>query len=94
MNYTLATTGPSDETTGPTEPGFINGGMMQREDFHVAPVVVIDVEDIDATLAQIGELGGTTLMGREPVGTMGWAAYFRDPDGNVVGLWQSPASEG
>jgi predicted enzyme related to lactoylglutathione lyase len=23
------------------------------------------------------------------VGPMGWNAYFRDTEGNVVGLWQS-----
>ena len=89
MNYTLATTGPSGEA-GPTEPGFINGGMMQRDpSVAAAPVVVIDVEDIDATLTKIGELGGSTLVGRTEVGGMGWSAYFKDSDGNVVGLRES-----
>jgi predicted enzyme related to lactoylglutathione lyase len=23
-----------------------------------------------------------------PVGDMGWAAYFTDTEGNVIGLWQ------
>src|SRR4051794_29554373 len=31
MGYTLVSSGPSDDT-GPTEPGFINGGMMSRDD--------------------------------------------------------------
>jgi hypothetical protein len=26
---------------------------------------------------------------RQPVGEMGWSAYFADPEGNTVGLWQS-----
>jgi hypothetical protein len=25
---------------------------------------------------------------------MGWAAYFKDTEGNVVGLWQSAVPEG
>jgi hypothetical protein len=25
---------------------------------------------------------------------MGWAAYFRDTEGNVVGLWQNAPREG
>jgi hypothetical protein len=25
---------------------------------------------------------------------MGWAAYFRDTEGNIVGLWQNAAPEG
>ena len=30
MSYTLVTTGPSGDT-GPTETGYINGGMIDRE---------------------------------------------------------------
>jgi predicted enzyme related to lactoylglutathione lyase len=94
MNYTLVTTGPSDPTTGPTEPGFINGGMQQRDPATVGtPVLVIDVEDIDASLARIEELGGSTLVARTEVGGMGWSAYFRDGEGNVLGLWQSVAAD-
>ncbi len=88
MSYTLATTGPSGDT-GPTEPGFINGGMLRRESPNEGPIMVIDVDDIDASLARIEELGGQTLLGRQAVGEMGWAAYFKDVEGNSMGLWQS-----
>ena len=91
MGYTLVTTGPSSEETGPTEPGYINGGMLQRQEPITSPVLVIDVADIDATLTQIGELGGSTVRGREPVGDMGFAAYFTDSEGNLVGLWETAA---
>ncbi|HET8961738.1 VOC family protein [Nocardioides sp.] len=86
--YTLVSTGPSGEQ-GPEEPGFVNGGMMRRENPGDGPIVVIDVEDIDAALARIEELGGQTLLGRQPVGEMGWAAYFKDVEGNSMGLWQT-----
>lgn len=86
--YTLVSTGPSGEQ-GPEEPGFVNGGMMRRENPGDGPIVVIDVEDIDAALAKIEELGGQTLLGRQPVGEMGWAAYFKDVEGNSMGLWQT-----
>ena len=90
MDYTLVTTGPSGEA-GPTEPGYIGGGMMNRElSPSAGPVVVVDVEDIDTALATIERLGGTTLVGRTEVGGMGWSAYFRDREGNVLGLWESP----
>lgn len=90
MDYTMVTTGPGTET-GPSEPGYINGGMAQRSDMLPAPNVVIDVPDIDAALARIGELGGTTLVPRSPVGDMGHSASFRDSEGNIVGLWETPA---
>ncbi len=87
-SYTLVTTGPSGET-GPEEAGFINGGMMRREGPGDGPIIVIDVEDIHAALAKIEELGGQTLLGRQAVGEMGWAAYFKDVEGNSMGLWQT-----
>lgn len=91
MSYTLVSTGPNGEQ-GPTEPGFINGGLLSRTDSPAAgPVVVVDVDDIDKALARIGELGGAVLVPRQPVGDMGSSAYVRDPEGNVVGLWETAA---
>lgn len=88
MSYTLVTTGPTGDD-GSTEPGYINGGMLRREGPNEGPIVVIDVEDIDATLARIEAAGGQTLLGRQQVGDMGWAAYFKDVEGNSMGLWQN-----
>jgi uncharacterized protein len=88
MGYVLATTGPSDQGP-PSEPGFINGGMLQRELPVGGPVVTIDVEDVDASLEQIETLGGTTVSAKQAVGEMGFAAYFKDPEGNLMGLWQN-----
>ncbi|MDV7241233.1 MULTISPECIES: VOC family protein [Rhodococcus] len=88
MDYSMVTTGPVGESGMPTEPGFINGGMMQRDEVK-SPVVVVDVESIDAALEKVESLGGKTVTGRTPVGTMGFAAYFTDTEGNVVGLWET-----
>jgi predicted enzyme related to lactoylglutathione lyase len=87
-DYTLVSTGPSGDQ-GPTEPGFINGGMMQREAPFGSPVIVVDVDDIDEALASVERLGGTTVTAKQPVGDMGYAAYFKDPEGNLLGLWQT-----
>ena len=89
MGYTIVSTGPSDPETGPTEPGFINGGMFQRDDASRAQNIVIDVPDIEAALKAVGEAGGSTVSERMTVGEMGFAAYFKDSEGNVVGLWQN-----
>jgi predicted enzyme related to lactoylglutathione lyase len=89
MDYTMVTSGPSGDS-GPSEPGFINGGMMARAGGPASgPVIVVDVESIDATLEKIGGLGGSTVTAKMPVGDMGFAAYFTDPEGNVVGLWET-----
>ena len=92
MGYTIVMTGPSNDS-GPTEAGFINGGMLSREQAaNPGPVPVIDVESIEAALTKIGGLGGSTVVGKTPVGDMGFAAYFTDPEGNVMGLWETVAS--
>jgi uncharacterized protein len=89
MGYTIVTSGPSNDQ-GPTESGFINGGMLSRQEAPTRnPVIVVDVDSIDATLERIGGMGGSTVVGRTPVGDMGFAAYFTDPEGNVVGLWET-----
>lgn len=63
--------------------------MMPRDDQITTPVVTMAVDDIDATLAKVVAAGGTTVTGREAVGEMGWAAYFTDCEGNLMGLWES-----
>jgi hypothetical protein len=89
MGYTIVMTGPSNDS-GPTESGFINGGMLSREQGATrGPVVVLDVESIDVALERIGELGGSTVVGKTPVGDMGFAAYFKDTEDNVIGLWET-----
>jgi predicted enzyme related to lactoylglutathione lyase len=88
MGYTLIGTTPSGEN-GPTEPGAINGGMLVRQDPVRVPVITIEVDDIDAALKTVESLGGRTVRESLPVGDMGFAAYFTDTEGNVVGLWQN-----
>lgn len=90
MSYTMVSTGPGTDEGGPSEPGFVNGGMFERgPEMPSGPVVVISVESIDDSLTQISELGGSALTGRAAVGDMGFAAYFTDPEGNVMGLWEN-----
>lgn len=88
MGYTLITSGPSGDQ-GPTEPGFINGGMMQRQDPYTAPNVVIDVDNLEDALKAVNQAGGSTVAERQAVGDMGFAAYFKDTEGNLLGLWES-----
>ena len=45
------------------------------------------VEGIDAILESITENGGTVVRAPYPEGGL-WVATFRDPDRNVIGIWQ------
>jgi len=90
MDYLGVTTAEVDQQTRlPLEAGAINGGMARRGTEIPAPVLTIGVDDIDAALQAIEKHGGKTIQGRQPVADMGFTGYFADPEGNVLGLWQS-----
>jgi uncharacterized protein len=90
MDYTMVTSGPTTEQGMPSEPGYINGGMLSRGlASSPGPVITVDVDSIDTALERIEKLGGATVLARQPVGNMGFAAYFKDPEGNVMGLWET-----
>ncbi len=55
------------------------------------PTVTVTVSDIDGTLANVKKLGGKVVEKKSAVGDMGFTAYFSDPEGNVIGLWQDTA---
>ncbi len=88
MGYNMVSTGPSGDQ-GPTEPGYIGGGMLQREAPVTAPVITLAVDDIDATMVAVEKHGGAAVGEKLPVGDMGFAAYFTDSEGNLMGLWET-----
>lgn len=88
MQYTMVNTTPSGKNGMPSEPGAINGGMMHRQSPVTSPVITVNVDDIDEALTKLERLGGKTISGREAVADMGFSAYFQDPEGNILGLWQ------
>lgn len=95
MNYAMLYTAESDEQTGmPSTPGSINGGMFRRQDNPELkqPLITIGVDDLDGALERVRSHGGSQVGDRFDVPDMGRGAYVRDPEGNVVGLWQDTVS--
>ena len=90
MSYTIVSSGPTSDQGMPSEPGFINGGMFQKDSYGVStPVITVEVDSIDAALEKVAALGGSTVVPKETIGDMGWAAYFKDTEGNIMGLWET-----
>jgi len=85
--YWLATTGAEGELG-------IDGALAGRSELTSAPVVVIGVDDLDAAAADALAHGAEELQGKQPVPGMGWSSYLRDPEGNVIGLWQTDEQAG
>jgi predicted enzyme related to lactoylglutathione lyase len=92
--------GPSDPRllrNGPREG--IDGGLTTAAPHDPAhppghPLVVLHVDGIplDDCLARVVAAGGAVDLPAHPVGTFGSFARFRDPEGNVLGLWQAASS--
>jgi predicted enzyme related to lactoylglutathione lyase len=90
--YTEAVTTPVDDQRQPTTPGAINGGLVARATDTPVPVLTIDVGSIDDALEQVEANGGQTVTPRTAISGMGAYAYFRDSEGNIVGLWETTDS--
>ena len=89
MKYTIVRTAEVDEKFMPKEVGSINGGMFKRTDDLKNVVITIDVKNIDKSLKIIEKNGGNILRKKTNVGDMGFVAYFKDTEGNIVGLWEN-----
>src|SRR5437870_4506574 len=89
MVYTTVMTVATDEKMMPKEPGALNGGMMKRSANTPAPVITIQVGSIDEALKKIEAGGGSTVQPRTEIPNMGAFAYFKDSEGNILGLWES-----
>jgi uncharacterized protein len=64
------------------------GGAPQGYGGHVTFYVAVD--DVGAALAKIEKLGGTRMLGPVDVPNGPTIALFKDPQGNTVGIVQTP----
>ena len=90
LDYAVVRTAQSGGDGVPKLPGAINGGLLRRQPDVRRPVVTIRVDDIDRVVRRIRKNGGDLLQARSPIGGggVGFAAYFRDTEGNTVGLYE------
>ena len=81
--------------TGPEEEAGIDGGLIRRQgdppEENAAVncyTCVMEVEDLDATLAKITAEGGQIALPKSPVPGVGWVGYGKDTEGNIFGMMQ------
>jgi uncharacterized protein len=91
MDYTMVQTGAADAQGMPKEPGYISGGIGKRGGPLEHPVVTIVVDDVAAAEKKVEKNGGQVIQKKQAIpGNMGFTAYFKDSEGNVVGLYEWP----
>ncbi|HYG50875.1 MAG TPA: VOC family protein [Flavobacteriales bacterium] len=75
--------------TGDEKSPGINGGLMKKKDPKQPVANSIDVADLDKAVKDIEKAGGKIVVPKMPIPTVGWLAYFTDPDGNIHGVYQN-----
>jgi uncharacterized protein len=87
--------------TGPDGERGINGALLPRRGpppVDGAPVnswmLTVDVEDIDATMAKALKIGGREALPKMTIPHVGYVAYIKDIDGNILGLHQNDPKAG
>lgn len=81
-----------------TGPG-IDGGMMQRRgpppqggEPLSSWVCTLDVDDVDACVARAQANGGSLALAKMAIPGVGWLAYVKDSEGNILGMMQLDAT--
>ena len=85
VDYWLITTGEEDE------PG-INGAIMKKEDPNMYVYNTIEVPSFDEFKKKIEKNGGKMLTEKMAISGIGYFAYFKDPEGNQLGIMESDES--
>ncbi len=74
-------------------PGGLGGGLGKRGEMAGQTVRnYIAVDDIDAAIEKVQELGGTITEPKSEIPGMGWFAVGTDTEGNVLALYKSLTS--
>jgi len=88
-NHHFATTVPTDESGLPTEPGGINGGLLERGAYEQQVTsVFIKVKSIDNTIDKVEKNGGKLVMNKVPIADFAYLAQIKDTEGNLISLWE------
>ena len=85
--------------TGPSDQAGINGGLVPRRGAASldgqavnAFVCTVQVTSLDESFSKALSLGGTVALPKMPIPGVGWLAYVKDPDANILGLMQPDPS--
>jgi uncharacterized protein len=82
--YQLATTG--GDRLG------IDGALYQRRQPDLGVLVYVAVPDLVEALARAERAGASVVQPKTLIGGVGWSAVLRDPEGNLLGLFESDES--
>jgi len=74
--------------TGDKHSHGVNGSMIKRRHPQQMPSIMIEVANIDLTLLKIVEEGGRIVQPKRTIPKVGYMAYFKDPEENMLCVMQ------
>jgi predicted enzyme related to lactoylglutathione lyase len=89
MNYVIARTTEVNDEQMPTTPGAINGGLFARPKEAPGPTIYVAVDSVTTAVKKVEAAGGKVVTPHTPIPGMGAYARVADPEGNVMGLFES-----
>jgi predicted enzyme related to lactoylglutathione lyase len=86
-----------DAWEGPTEYNMIRGtepggGLYPSQQGESGLTVYFGTDDVAGTAARVEELGGSIVMPKTPIPTIGYFAVCKDTEGNAFALFESDES--
>jgi predicted enzyme related to lactoylglutathione lyase len=67
------------------EPG-INGGLMKRQDGFTGMYNTIQVDSVDQYIEKVKDAGGEIVVPKMAIPGVGYMAYFKDTESNILGI--------
>lgn len=99
FGWTFTPYGPGYHLIGTGEDGpGIDGGLVPRQGANPDPadptpvigyVCTVGVDDVDAYVAKALALGGSVALPKMAIPGVGWLAYVKDTQSNILGLMKN-----
>jgi len=70
------------------ELGAINGAIVNRSKEVPTPLITINVNSVDEYIKKVEVGGGKAMSAKCEVLGMGYYAYVKDSEDNMLGLWE------
>jgi uncharacterized protein len=75
-----------------SEPG-INGAIMARRGEGQPVVTILAVKSVDESCAAVVAAGGEIVVPKFEIPGLGFKAFFKDTEGNIVGMAEFPGGD-
>ena len=89
VHTSVRTTAIDEKDFTPLKQGEINGAIVPRSNEASMPIIFIQVNSIDTYAKDIVAAGGKIISTQHDVPGSGAYRYFKDTEGNTVGLWEA-----